>query len=81
MFLDLAHGALSVQGEADDGVSVHLVPALGNSCASILGVARQSQGLWAAEGSAGADLAGNLSLTLEGSLLGRLGLVDGSAGA
>lgn len=81
VLFNLAHSALSVQGEADDGVGVHLVAALGNSCASILGSARQSQGLGAAEGSASADLAGNLSLTLEGSLLGRLGLVDGSAGA
>lgn len=60
MVLNLTHAALRVQRKLDNGKVVHLVGALGDSLASILGLARKGKGLGEAESAVGAHLTGHL---------------------
>lgn len=77
MILDLAHAALRVQGELDDGKLIHLVGTRRDRLASILGSTGKGKGLGATERGRGANLAGDLGSSLEGGLARGLRLSDG----
>lgn len=76
MIFNLTHSALSVQGELDDGIGVHLISTLGDSVTFILWLTGKTKGLWATEGARGANLTGYLVSSLDDSLAGGLSLSD-----
>ena len=77
--LDAAHGALRVEGEADDGMAVEGVVALGDGATRVRRLPGQGEGLWAFERRIGADALGGCLLDgpLGDGLFGFEGLCDG----